>query len=73
MIYFIKEDLANFYKEAHQVIIEKKLAPCEEEGSLYIIKNSFVTTKESLKKIESSPNVYNVNKCASDLLDQILP
>ncbi len=30
-------------------------------------------TKESLKKIENSPNVYNVNKCASDLLDQILP
>ena len=33
-----------------------------------MIKNGY-----SIKKIENSPNVFNANKCASDLLDQILP
>ena len=61
-----------FYKEAHQVIIEKKLAPCDKKEALY--HQEFIVTNEGeFKKIENSPNVYNVNKCASDLLDQILP
>ena len=69
---FYKGGFVNFYKEAHQVIIEKKLAPCEKKEALYH-QEFIVTNKGEFKKIENSPNVYNVNKCASDLLDQILP
>ena len=69
---FYKGGFVNFYKEAHQVIIEKKLAPCDKKEALYH-QEFIVTNKGEFKKIENSPNVFNANKCASDLLDQILP
>ena len=54
------------------MIIEKKLAPCDKKEALYH-QEFIVTNKGEFKKIENSPNVFNANKCASDLLDQILP
>jgi hypothetical protein len=32
---FYKGGFVNFYKEAHQVIMEKKLAPCDKKEALY--------------------------------------
>ena len=69
---FYKGGFVNFYKEAHQVIMEKKLAPCDKKEALYH-QEFIVTEKGEFKKIENHPNVYNANKCASDLLDKILP
>lgn len=75
---FVENDLlykggfVNFYKEAHQVIIDKKLKPCEKKEALYH-QEFIVTDNGAFKKIENHSNVYNANKCASDLLDQILP
>lgn len=67
-----KGGFVNFYKEVHQVIIDKKLKPCEKKEGLY--HQEFIVTSEGeFKKLENNPNVYNANKCASDLLDQILP
>lgn len=77
-ITYVKRDLlykggfVNFYKEAHQVIIDKKLKPCEKNEGLYH-QEFIITKKGEFKKIENHPNVYNANKCASALLDEILP
>lgn len=70
--FLYKGGFVNFYKEAHQIIIDKKLKPCEKKEGLYH-QEFIVTSDGEFKKIENHPNVYNANKCASDLLDQILP
>lgn len=67
-----KGGFVNFYKEAHQIIENKKLTPCEKKEALYH-QEFIVTSDGEFKKIENHPNVYNANKCASNLLDQILP
>lgn len=67
-----KGGFVNFYKEVHQIIVNKNLAPCEKKEALYH-QEFIVTNNGEFKKIENHPNVYNANKCASDLLDQVLP
>ena len=70
--FLYKGGFVNFYKEAHQIIIDKKLLPCDKKEALY--HQEFIVTKDGeFKKIEPNPNVYNANKCASDLLDKVLP
>lgn len=69
--FLYKGGFVNFYKEAHQVIMEKKLAPCDKKEALYH-QEFIVTDKGEFKKIEPNPNVYNANKCAGDLLDKVL-
>lgn len=69
---FYKGGFVNFYKEAHQVIMDKKLAPCDKK-EIFHHQEFILTNKGEFKKIDNSQN-QNINfKCANNLLDNILP
>ena len=51
--FLYKGGFVNFYKEAHQIIIDKKLVPCEDKKSL-VFQRFLVTQDGEFKKIENS-------------------
>ena len=70
--FLYKGGFVNFYKEAHQIIIDKKLLPCEDKKSL-VFQRFLVTHDGEFNKIVNSDAINVNHNCATDLLDQILP
>ncbi|WMC07332.1 MAG: hypothetical protein PQ275_19510 [Elizabethkingia anophelis] len=56
-----------FYKELHQLILDKKIQPCENKNELYNVK--FVVYPDATIKFvkEENPEKAEKNKCAFDL------
>ena len=61
-----------FYKELHQLILDKKIQPCENKNELYNVK--FVVYPDATIKFvkEENPEKAEKNKCAFDLTRRLL-
>ncbi len=70
---FYKGGLENFYKEIHEVIVNKKLLQCENKRA-FVYQKFLVTEIGEFKKVKDllDGNI-NSDKCTEDLLNKILP
>nr|WP_314493903.1 energy transducer TonB [uncultured Chryseobacterium sp.] len=62
-----------FYKDFHQILLDKKLRPCENKSELYLLK-VIVNENGSVKylKDETNSEMAEKNKCAYDLGLQVV-
>lgn len=69
---FYKGGLEKFYNDIHNVILEKKLAPCQNENEIYYAR-ILITKENQVKFIKDDDSVsISKNKCAYDLTLNVL-
>ena len=61
-----------FYKEFHQILIDKKIEPCENKNEIYSLR-LLVTEEKSIKYIkEEDEELLKQNKCTYDLARRVV-